>query len=207
MCRSNAEMRTSMELEHLRDSMKITLKPSRYRHSVGVEEVACDMAVIFGYPPEKASIAGILHDCAKDLPEEELLMQCEERRLSVSEVERKCPYLLHGKVGAAFAREKYGVTDPAILSAITYHTTGHPAMSLLEKIIFNADYIEPNRKPLPRITLLREAAYSDIDLATFLVLENMLNYLKETKAVIDTLTVDTFHYYEDMIKDRNILFV
>ncbi len=193
-----------MELEQLRDSMKMVLKPSRYRHSVGVEEVACDMAVIFGYSSENASIAGILHDCARDLPDEELLRECEERHLAVSDVERQCPYLLHGKVGAAFAKEKYGVTDSAVLSAITYHTTGRPAMSLLEKIIFTADYIEPNRKPLPRIAQLREAAYSDIDLATFLVLQNMLKYLRETKAVIDTLTVDTFHYYREIIKENAI---
>ncbi len=191
-----------MDLEQMRDSMRLILKPSRYQHSVGVEEVACDMAVIFDYSPEKASMAGILHDCAKELPDEELLRECEERQLPISEVERQCPYLLHGKVGAAFAREKYGVTDPDILSAITYHTTGRPAMSLLEQIIFLADYIEPNRKPLPRITDLRKAAYTDIDLATFLVLENMLNYLKEKKAVIDTMTEDTFYYYQKLLKER-----
>jgi predicted HD superfamily hydrolase involved in NAD metabolism len=153
------------------------------------------MAVIFGYNEEKARITGILHDCAKCLSDEELLANCEKYHLTVTETEQQCPFLLHGKVGAAFARDRYGIEDEEILSAITFHTTGRPAMTLLEKIIFTADYIEPYRKPLPRITQLREAAYSDINLAVCLVLENMIQYLESSSDVIDTITIDTYHYY------------
>lgn len=192
-----------MDLEMMREHLKSVLKPARYEHSLGVEEVACDMAVIFGYDMEKARIAGLLHDCAKYLPDEELIAKCEELQLPISEIERKCGYLLHGKVGAVFARDSYGVEDEDILSAIIYHTTGRPAMSLLEKIIFTADYIEPNRRPLPRIKEIRWAAYSDIDLAVTMILENMIEYLKNSGAVMDSLTEDTYEYYKEFLLTRD----
>ncbi len=189
-----------MDIQQLRDSMKQVLYPSRYLHSIGVEEVARDMAVIFGYEEEKAAIAGILHDCAKYLTDDQLLEQCMTYQLEVSEVEKKCPYLLHGKVGAVFAREKYGITEEEILNAIVYHTTGRPEMTLPEKIIFTADYIEPYRKPLPRIEEIRKAAYTDIDSGVLLILENMLSYLHKTASVIDPMTEDTLSYYQALLK-------
>lgn len=185
-----------MDLEQMRDNMKVRLSKSRYLHSTGVEEVACDLAVIFGYDEEKASIAGILHDCARNLTDPELLKQCEVFHLQVSEIEHECPFLLHAKVGAAYAKEEFGVEDEEIISAIIYHTTGRPAMTLLEKIIFTADYIEPYRKPLPRIESIRDAAYSNLDLGVMMILENTLDYLNSSGAEIDTLTVDTYEYYK-----------
>ena len=185
-----------MNLEALRDRLKQTLKQPRYLHSIGVEEVACDLAVIYGYDTEKASIAGILHDCARNLSDEELLQYCELHHLEVTEIEARCPFLLHGKVGAAFAREQFGIEDSQIISSIVYHTTGRPNMTLLEKIIFTADYIEPYRKPLPRIAEIRQLAYSELDQAVLMILENTLGYLEQSKVDIDTMTVDTYEYYK-----------
>lgn len=185
-----------MDLQMLEDSMKKNLKQPRYLHSIGVEEVACDLAVIYGYDPGKASIAGILHDCAKNLSDEELLCYCQKYQLPVTEIEVRCPFLLHGKVGAAFAKDQYKITDPEIIDSITYHTTGRPNMSLLEKIIFTADYIEPYRRPLPRIDEIRWMAYTDLDQAVLIILENTLSYLEQSKAEIDTMTVDTYQYYK-----------
>ncbi len=189
-----------MDIQQLRDSMKEVLSPSRYLHSIGVEEVARDMAVIFGYEEEKAGTAGILHDCAKYLSDSQLLEQCVAAHLEVREVEKECPFLLHGKVGAVFAKEKYGIRDEEILNSIVYHTTGRPGMTLLEKIIFTADYIEPYRKPLPQIEEIRKTAYTDIDLGVLLILENMLSYLRRSNAVIDTITEDTLYYYQALLK-------
>lgn len=193
-----------MDIQQLRDHMATILSPSRYLHSLGVEEVARDMAVIFGYEEEKAAIAGILHDCAKYLTEEELLAESEKHHLDISDVERECPFLLHGKVGAVFARLRYGIEEEEILNSIVYHTTGRPGMTLLEKIIFTADYIEPYRKPLPRIEEIRRAAYTELDRGVLLILENMLNYLRETGAVIDMVTDTTFLYYQSqcMAKEK-----
>ncbi|MDF2486785.1 MAG: hypothetical protein K0R46_2953 [Herbinix sp.] len=188
-----------MELEALRDSMKSVLKHPRYLHSIGVEEVACDLAIIYGCDAEKASIAGILHDCAKNLSDAELLQCCERYQLKVTEIEATCPFLLHGKVGAVFAEKLYGIEDQEILSSIIYHTTGRPNMSLLEKIIFTADYIEPYRKPLPRIDEIRALAYSKLDQAVIMILENTLCYLEQSTVDIDTLTVDTYEYYKSAL--------
>ncbi len=185
-----------MDIERLQDSMKQILKQPRYLHSVGVKEVACDLAVIHGYDEEKAGIAGILHDCARNIKDEELVQFCEKYHLEVTEIEARCPFLLHGKVGAAFAKDLYGITDPEIISSIVYHTTGRPNMSLLEKIIFTADYIEPYRMPLPRIDEIRKKAYTDLDQAVLMILENTLGYLEQTKADVDTMTVDTYEYYK-----------
>ncbi|MDF2908631.1 MAG: hypothetical protein K0R34_3952 [Herbinix sp.] len=192
-----------MDITLLQDSMKKILKQPRYLHSLGVEEVACDLAVIYGYDAEKAGVAGILHDCAKNLSDEELLQYCEKYQLEVTEIEARCPFLLHGKVGAAFAKDLYEITDPEIISSIVYHTTGRPNMSLLEKIIFTADYIEPYRKPIPRIDEIRKMAYSELDLAVLMILENTLGYLEQSKADIDTMTVDTYKYYKAKLCVQN----
>lgn len=184
-----------MELEELRNCMKQILSDSRYRHSLGVEEVAYDLALIYGYDPIKASITGILHDCAKPLTEEEVVRECEKHRLPISEVEYKNPFLLHAKVGAVYARDKYGVADEDILRAIIYHTTGRPGMSLLEKIIFTADFIEPYRKQIPKLMEARQAAYENLDKAIIIISKSVLDYLKSTGAAIDTLTKETYDYY------------
>lgn len=184
-----------MEPEDLRESIKKQVKESRYRHSLGVEEVAYDLAFIYGYDATKAGIAALLHDCARDLSEEELFAKCVHYHLSVTEVERKRTVLLHAKVGAAIAQEIFGVEDEDILNAIIYHTTGRPAMSLLEKIIFTADYIEPNRKPIPGLNIVRELAYMDLDKAVTMISKNTLDYLSDTGVLIDNLTRETYDYY------------
>ena len=190
-----------MEVEQLRESMKSILKETRYQHVLGVEEVSIDLAVIYGCDPYKARVAGILHDCAKHLTDEELISECEQYNLSISEAEAKSVYLLHAKVGAAYAKAKYGVWDKDILNAITYHTTGRPAMSMIEKIVFTADYIEPNRKPLPRIEEIRFVAYNNnIDIAVSMILENTINYLKSIDAFIDNRTIETNEYYKKYTK-------
>lgn len=188
-----------MDIEQIKEKLSKILKPSRYRHSSGVEEVAMDMAAIFGYDIKKAGLAGILHDCAKYLSDEELLDECEKYGLPVTDIEKRCAYLLHAKVGALYAKIKYGVDDEDILSAIRYHTTGRPNMTLLEKIIFTADYIEPYRRPLPRIDEIRKAAYDTLDLAVLMILENMVDYLEGTAEAIDTMTIETYKYYKDLL--------
>jgi len=190
------EKSRSIEIQQLRESMRMHLNKKRYCHSVGVEEVSYDLALIYGYDTEKAGIAGILHDCAKYLSEEELIEECKKYHLPISETEGKSAYLLHAKLGAYYANKNYEIQDADILDAITYHTTGRPNMSLLEKIIFTADYIEPNREPIPRIDDIRRAAYENLDFAVLMILENTLNYLKNTGVVIDTLTNETYEYYK-----------
>lgn len=187
-----------MELAQLREGIKKHLSEKRYEHSLGVEEVCYDLALIHGSDTIKASIAGILHDCAKYLTEDELLKECERYQIPITESERKSPYLLHAKVGSIYAKERYGVFDEDILNAITYHTTGRPAMSKLEKIVYIADFIEPNRKPIPILSKARLRAYENLDQAIILITKSSLEYLKAKGALIDPLTEATYKYYVDL---------
>lgn len=192
-----------MELVQLRESVKGVLSDSRYHHSLGVEDVCYDLALIHQEDTLKASIAGILHDCAKYMTDEEFLKEFECRHLQIAEIERKLPYLLHARLSAIHAKEKYGVTDQDIINAITYHTTGRPAMSKLEKIVYVADYIEPYRKPVPMLDEIRERTYKDIDEALIMVLDRTITYLNEKDAIVCGSTVETYNYYVNLNKIEN----
>ncbi len=171
------------------------LKPSRFNHTIGVMETAIKLAEHYNCDREKAKIAGLLHDCAKCLPPEESIRFCREKGVNIQPVEYENPSLLHAKAGALLARDKYSVEDEDILHAILVHTTGQPDMSLLDKIIFTADYIEPGRNQAPRLDYLRKTAFENLDTAVAEILFDTLNYLREKNAVIDTTTKDTFDFY------------
>lgn len=187
----------SEKLEYLRKCMKEVLSDSRYRHVIGVEEVCHDLALIYGVDVESACIAGILHDCAKYMTGDDMIRECVEHGIEISKIERKLPHmLLHSKVGAVYAREKYGINDEDILNAIEFHTTGRPGMSKLERILFVADYIEPNRKDsIPRLNEIRETVYRDLDEGFIKILENKLAYLNQNEYLIDPRTEETYKYY------------
>lgn len=188
-----------MDIDNIKEKLKMELTPKRYQHTIGVAEVAYDLALIHGYDVDKAYLAGLLHDCAKNISNENLVNICVRNNIKISNIEIKNIQLLHGKVGAFFARTIYGIDDDDILKSIRYHTTGRPEMSMLEKIIIIADYIEPNRKPLPRINLIRQKSFESMDVALVLIIENVLNYLKETNAVIDTISILTYNYYKERV--------
>ena len=121
--------------------------------------------------------------------------RCTRHNLPISEWEYQNPELLHAKLGAFYAREKYEVTDADILSAIECHTTGKPGMNLLEKIIFVADYIEPNRKHLDEIEIIRQEAFTDIDRCIIHILKNTLSYLESSADDTDPMSIETYNYY------------
>lgn len=182
-----------------RDKMMVRLKSKisdkRFEHSLGVEYTAACMAMVHGADVEKARLAGLLHDCAKGLPTSEKLEKARKHNISVNKYEEKNPDMLHAKLGAFYARYKYDVTDEEILDAIRYHTTGRPNMSLLEKIIFVADYIEPNRKMVRDMEEIRKEAFLDIDQCVLHILKNTLEYLNSTAMDVDYTTQMTYNYY------------
>ena len=143
-----------MPIQKIKENLKKKLSSKRYEHTIGVEYTSTCLAMRYGVDIEKARIAGLLHDCAKYLSSEDKISKCESYGIPVSDYERKNPELLHAKLGACFANEIYGVTDSEILSAIIWHTTGCPDMSLLDKIVFIADYIEANRDKAEDITII-----------------------------------------------------
>lgn len=174
-------------------------KPARFIHTLGVAVTSANMASVHGIDASKAYLAGLLHDCAKYLTGDEQICECRKAGISLSEVERKNTALIHGKLGAYFARTRYGVDDKEILSAITYHTTGRPGMGLLEKIVYLADYMEPGRnmkcKPYS-LDEIRSECFHNIDSALIMVLECTVGFLKKADKPLDSLTLETYDYYK-----------
>ncbi len=184
----------------LQNQLKDVLTEKRYAHTIGVQHTAACLAMRYGEDVEKASVAGLFHDCAKCLSDDEMLSECEKYGIEMTALERRNPYLLHGKLGACYAKVKYGIIEEEIGEAIKYHTTGKPDMSLLEKIIFIADYVEPMRRRIPGLEDIRKMVFVDIDKAVYMALENTLNYLKNTthgqQKEIDEMTVRAYEYYK-----------
>ena len=188
-------------MKKIKKYLKKHLTKERYHHTVGVAYTAMSMAMKYNPQPDnnefmvKAEIAGLLHDCAKCMDNDKKIRICNKNQISYSKIEAENPYLLHGKVGAYIARKEFNILDEDILNAITWHTTGHPDMSLLEKIIFVADYIEPSRRPIPELNLIRQLAFTDIDQTVIKILENTLKYLNEKGSPIDDMTQKTYDSY------------
>lgn len=184
-----------MNRDKIIDRLQTKLSEKRLLHSIGVEFTAANMAMVYGVDIEKARMAGLLHDCAKGLTAKEKIEKAKKHGLSISDYEAKNPEMLHAKLGAYYAKTKYGVLDEDILNAITYHTTGRPDMSLLEKIIYVADYIEPGRKMLDELPEIRKEAFTDIDKCVVHILKNTIAYLREISDEMDLTTQETYDFY------------
>lgn len=174
------------------------LDEDRYRHTMGVMYSAAFLAMVHGYDPEDAQVAGLLHDCAKCIPNKKKIRLCEQHHVEITDFEKEHPFLIHAKLGAYIAEKKYGVTDPEILSSITYHTTGRPEMSLLEKIIYIADYIEPMRDKAPNLARIRRLAFQDLDECMYEILRDTLEYLDENPKDVDDTTRKAYDYYKEL---------
>lgn len=180
------------------------LSYKRFIHTLSVAGTASSLAMCYGADLEKAETAGLLHDCAKCMDVRKMQKVCEKAGLTVSSFETDSGSLLHSKAGSVLAAEKYGITDPDMINAIRYHTTGRPGMSLLEKIIFVADYIEPGRFTAKNLPLIRRLAFSDIDEALMKILYDTLVYLNSTGLVVDPMTQKTYDYYKQIFEEKTI---
>ncbi len=195
------------DIDELQKKVKDTLSHKRYIHSIGVRYTASCLAMRYGEDLYQASCAGILHDCAKNLDDDEMLLECKKNSVKCTDIELKAPYLLHAKLGAVYAKKDYDIDDKSVLSAIRWHTTGKEDMTLLEKIIFTADYIEPHRKKIEQLDAIRQMAFTDLDIAVYMILKNTINYLesdryKDDSKKIDKHTIDAYDYYKELIGSR-----
>lgn len=183
--------------------MEKELKYARFVHTMAVAFTATGLAACYGTDIRKAEIAGILHDCAKYYSADKMENLCKKEGIRISDIEKGNTALLHSKAGTVLARTKYGVSDPEILDAIRFHTTGRPGMTLLEKIIFISDYIEPGRNSAPRLDEIRKMAFADIDEALRMILSDTLRYLNGSGKAVDPMTQKTYDYYlrEDSASD------
>ena len=183
------------DIKEIKTKLQKDLEPKRYEHTIGVADTAFSLALRYGANPEKAYVAGLLHDCAKCFDHEKKMSLCKKYDVELTKTEKENPFLIHAKLGAALAREKYGIQDPEILEAIKYHTTGKANMGLLEKIIFSADYIEPNRKMILGLEEIRKTIFNDLDKAIYIILLNTIKHLENKDQVIDPTSAEALAYY------------
>ena len=194
----NKDTKQTQQIVTLRKAMAKALEEKRYEHTLGVAYTAASLAMCYGQDVYQAQVAGLLHDCAKNYTNEKRISICKKNGIPINAAEQKNPFLLHAKVGSFLAREKYGVNDKAILDAITYHTTGRPNMSTLDKIIYIADYIEPGRRQAPGLPEVRQLAFISLDDCLFRILKDTLDYLHASKMEIDMSTQQTYDYYKSL---------
>ena len=160
------------------------------------------LAMCHGCNLERAMVAGLLHDCAKCIPNDKKISICEKNNIAITEAERKNPSLLHAKAGVFLAKSKYDIEDEDILDAIRYHTTGNVDMTLLQKITYLADYIEPWRNKATNLPAIREAAFQDLDKALYMVLHDTLQYLETIHAEVDSTTQQAYEFYRQLQEEK-----
>jgi predicted HD superfamily hydrolase involved in NAD metabolism len=182
-----------MSIEQIKTKLKASLSHKRFEHSLGVMDTAVKLAEKYDEEAGKAAVAGLLHDCARNVKGDDLFRLCERFGITVDMITKAQPELLHGSVGACIAEEEYGITDEAVLSAIRFHTMGRKNMSILEKIIFVADYIEPDRS-FPGVAEVREAAFRCLDTALLMSLDSTVKHVISKGILIHPDAIDARNY-------------
>lgn len=183
-------------MKKIEERLLKTIGEKRLNHSLRVMNEAKKLSKIYGEDEEKASMAGLLHDCARYSDKSYLLKKAEDFDIILNNIYTKNANLLHAPLGEKVAKEEYCIRDKDVLNAIKYHTTGRENMSKLEKIVYLADYIEPNRD-FEGIEEIRNLCFKekDLDLALVKSIDNTIIYILNNKQII----------HEDTIKARNFL--
>lgn len=183
-----------LTIEEINTYLRENLKESRYNHTLGVVKTAKELAKINNISEERAEIAALSHDVAKNLSNEEMLKIIDDNNIILSEVEKKNPNLWHSIIAPIVARERLKIEDEEILDAIRYHTTGKENMSVLTKIIYIADMIEPGRS-FDTLEEIRKATYEDLDKGVYMGLNGSLSFLLKKNLLIDDNTIKARNYF------------
>ena len=195
-----------MTKEQMKEKLGELLTDHRYSHSLGVVETAVKMAEIFGANVEKTEIAALLHDCAKQIPHTTQLEMCKEYGIPLDEVKEKELGLLHAELGAYMAERDFGITDTEILDAIRYHTLGRERMTTMEKILYLADIVEPNRKEFEGLAELRQLCFKDLDRALLYGFGLTISHTNRRGHILHNQTIDAEKYIREKLrKEENIL--
>lgn len=189
-----------ISMEDLMKWLKDHLSEKRYIHSIGTAECARDLAEKFGLNDEKAYMAGLLHDCAKCFPNEELMAIIKDH-LEVEDVELMNYKTLHAPVSAYIAEKDFGVEDDEIISAIRWHTLGRINMTDFEKIIFLADKVEPKTRNKDYLEEVREVLNSKdgLNKAMLICYKETIKSLVKRDLKICPVTVDIYNNLEDIV--------
>lgn len=191
-----------MNNKELLEKVGQKLSEGRYLHSIAVAETAKKLALLYGADPEKAYLAGILHDVGKELSIAEMQNWVDWPILFPEEW--NSPDLLHSQASAAIAEKEFGVTDSAVLEAIRRHTVGGAGLSLLEKILYLADYIAPGRSQ-PGVEEVRILAAQNLDKALLAAYEGTIGYLTQNHVWIHPDSVEGMNECLTNLKERRDL--
>jgi predicted HD superfamily hydrolase involved in NAD metabolism len=181
------------------EQLKRMLSEKRYHHSIRVMDTCEELAVLYYADIEKCKLAGLLHDCAREIPKDDLLEIASKKGLKLGSVELCVPDLIHSHISAVLARDLFGVDDLEVLSAIRCHTTGKEEMTLVDKILFVSDFIEPERK-FSGVDEIRKMAYNDIDDALYMVLKSIIMYVVEKDNRLHPDTLNAFNWSLGRVK-------
>ena len=184
--------------DSLENFIKNNLTESRYRHSLGVEEMAVRLSGLHGADSEKAAFAGRYHDLAKNFDNETMNGYIRKYGLPEKLIDNNA--LAHSKVGAVLLENEFGVTDPEILDSVRYHTTARKGMSLLEEIVFVADVVEDNRT-YSDLDYYQDLAYRNLDRACLEILEYTIGSLTSKGLEIDKDTLEARDWVLHKIKE------
>lgn len=191
-----------MGLSKIREELQELLSEKRFHHTEGVAASARGLAARYGADPKRAELAGWVHDCAKEMTLAEMRALVEKAGMDVDEPVWHSRALLHGPAGSAYAKLHFGIQDTDILKAVFYHTTGKPDMTLLEKVVFLADYIEPSRD-FPGVDELRTLARENLTNALIAAYDSTIGHLASQHAYIYELTLAGRNYLVLSQMDRS----
>lgn len=173
----------------------------RYKHSLNVAEEAVALAELYGGDRQRAYIAGILHDITKEISTEEQLQLFKDGGIILDDVQKTAPKLWHSISGSIYIRLRLGIDDPDVINAVRYHTTGRAGMSLLEKIIYTADFTSAERS-YNGADIMREKSRRSLEEAMLFSCQFTLKNLSEKSAAIHP---DQLFCYNDLVLERNKL--
>ena len=182
-----------MTTEEAKRLVKPRLSARRWTHTKNVKKMAVQLAERWGENPEKAALAALLHDSAKELPRDALLQIFADNAIIAENAPARPAAIWHGIAAAIVAETQWGVTDPEILSAIRCHTTGKPGMSLLDKILYLADMTSAERD-WPGVEELRRLEMEDLDQALCVALKQSIDFVKEKGGELDPESVAAYEY-------------
>lgn len=181
------------DLNLIMEYLKNSISSKRYTHSINVSATATKLAEHYGCNAAKAGIAGLVHDCAREL-DRPLLLDClTEEGIAADDLTLSVKELLHGPAAVHICRKAFGIEDEEILNAVRYHSTGRENMSLLEKIIYLSDFIEPSRS-FEGVEELRKLAFDNLNKALLLAFDSSIRYIISKNGLIHVDTIQSRNY-------------
>ncbi len=187
-------------IDEITNYLKSNLTEKRFAHTMGVAETAKSLAAMWGADSSLAFLAGLVHDCAKELPYDVTVEKLTDNGYIFDGTEKEFSMLLHAPCGAVTARELFDIEDIDVLNAVRYHTVGRPGMTLLEKIIYVADFIEPTRS-FKEAEVLRKLAFEDLDRAVLCEADMVIKWNIDLGRSVHPDTVITRNYYLNLTKE------